>query len=40
MAEARLSFEELSIAILIQFFPFLKCVYILRKENGGSTVVV
>jgi hypothetical protein len=28
MAEARLSFEELSITISIQFFPFLKCVYI------------
>jgi hypothetical protein len=24
MAEARLTFEELSITVLIQFFPFLK----------------
>jgi hypothetical protein len=28
MAEARLSFKEVSNTILIQFFPFLKCVYI------------
>jgi hypothetical protein len=33
MVEARLLFEELSSTILMQFFPFLKCVYFLRKEK-------
>jgi hypothetical protein len=36
LAEARLSFEELSITILIQFLPFLKCVHLRSPRTNVS----
>jgi 5'(3')-deoxyribonucleotidase len=40
MAEARLSFKELSITILIQYFPFLKWIHILRKGKKNCIKIV